>query len=768
MNMKHGILLLLSVIFCIKLTAQNISGTLVDEKQQAVPYANIVLQTYDSIFVTGTTTSDNGEFKLQKIAAGDYRLVASCIGYQTLYLDLQGFERTAHLGALTLEDASQQLGEVTVTASSRISSADRKMVFPNKKQISASNNGVDMLRHLMLPRLRVNALDGSVAMSDGSSVQLCINGRKATKEEVTALLPEEIIRVEFQEDPGLRYGDAGAVVNYVIRRYEMGGSVGYNGAQSLKSGFGNHNLTGKVNFKQSEVSFYYGNHLQFFNELWFDKKETFNFEDGSRYHRNQHAEGSKKQNLNQWGAMTYNLQEADKYMLNATLGFSHYNDPDLWMRGKLYTEEYPNSVTDRAEWNHDRNISPYIDLYFQKNLKHRQFLALNVVGTYINTKNRSSYTEMLDDEPVVDYYSGVRGKKYSLIAEGIYEKSFKDKGRLSAGIRHTQGYTDNAYSGTLQYSSQMKQADTYAYAQYNAKWGKLSYRLGLGLTRSWFQQIGQEDYETYSLNPRLNLTYAINEQWSMSLNGNVNTMNPSLSQLSAVEQLTDSLQSERGNPNLKPYSYYRSTFRLNYSKGKWDVGLRNQYNYRDKAIMPYICRENDKFVHSYANHSSFRDWTVGLDVRVGMLWDMLQLSGSIENRKYWSNGIDFRHTQSSIGWDVAATFMYKNFTAAFAFQHNSDYFFGERLSTGEEAHLIDVQYRWKRLNIGLRMFNPFQKDYKRKEEDWNKYAGYSYQYHLDDVARMICLTLSWNMSFGRDYKSGGKKMQNRDTDAGVL
>ena len=48
-------------------------------------------------------------------------------------------------------------------------------------------------------------------------------------------------------------------------------------------------------------------------------------------------------------------------------------------------------------------------------------------------------------------------------------------------------------------------------------------------------------------------------------------MNPSLSQLSAVEQLTDSLQSERGNPNLKPYSYYHSTFRLNYSKGKWDI-----------------------------------------------------------------------------------------------------------------------------------------------------------------------------------------------------
>lgn len=224
---------MLCLVFSIELTAQTISGTLVDEKQQALSFANIVLQTSDSVFVTGTTTGEKGDFKLQKIPAGNYRLMVSCIGYQTLYLELQGFERTSDVGTLTLKDASQELGEVIVTASARISGADRKLVFPNKKQISASNNGVDMLRHLMLPRLRVNALDGSVAMSDGGSVQLCINGRKATKEEVTALLPEEIIRVEFQEDPGLRYGDAGAVVNYIVRRYEMGGSVGYNGSQSL-------------------------------------------------------------------------------------------------------------------------------------------------------------------------------------------------------------------------------------------------------------------------------------------------------------------------------------------------------------------------------------------------------------------------------------------------------------------------------------------------------------------------------------------------------
>lgn len=766
--MKKLILVVLCLVACINLVAQTISGMLVDDKQQPLPYANVVLHTSDSVFVTGASSGEKGEFKLQKIAAGNYRLIVSCMGYQTLYLDLQGFERPANVGTLTLSDASQQLGEVTVTASNMVSSVDRKMVFPNKKQISASSNGVDLLRNLMLPRLSINAIDGSVGMNDGSSVQFCINERKATKEEVTALLPDEIIRIEFIEDPGLRYGDAGAVVNYIVKRYATGGSVGYDGSQSLQTLFGNHNLTGKVNYKNSEFSFYYGNRLQYFNEIWSVMNETFTFDDNSQYHRVQQIDPTKKRNIQQWGALTYNLQNKDKYMLNATVGFSHFNDPDMRQNGKLYTEEYPSSVTQRNEWSHSRNLIPYFDLYFQKNLKHKQFLALNVVGTYINTKNRSSYTELLDTEPVVDFYSGVRGKKYSLITEGIYEKAFNNGGRLSSGIRHTQGYADNEYAGTLLFNTQMKQADTYAYAQYRGKWSKLGYRFGLGVTRSWFQQTGQEEYETYSLNPRLNLTYTFNEQWSMSLDGNVSTINPSLSQLSAVDQLTDSLQLDRGNPNLEAYSYYRSALRLNYSKNKWNVGLRNQFDYRDNAIMQYIYREDNKFVHSYANHPGFQTWTVGVDARVGMLWDMVQLSGGISSVKYWSRGVNFRHSQHNIGWELGATFMYKNFSASAMYKKNNDYLFGESLSTGEEVHMINVQYRLKRLNLGLRMFNPFQKDYKRLEENWNKDAGYSSRYHIDDVARMVCLTLSWNFSFGRDYKSNDKKMQNSDTDSGVM
>ena len=145
--------------------AQSISGKLVDEQQQSLAYANIVIQRSDSTFVTGTTSDEKGGFRLTKVKAGDYRLVVSCVGYQTLYLDLQGFSRSTNLGTLTVKDASEQLGEVTVTASSLSATADKKMVFPSQQQVKASANGVDLLRNLMIPRLNVNPMNVIVFIS---------------------------------------------------------------------------------------------------------------------------------------------------------------------------------------------------------------------------------------------------------------------------------------------------------------------------------------------------------------------------------------------------------------------------------------------------------------------------------------------------------------------------------------------------------------------------------------------------------------------------
>ena len=111
---------------------------------------------------------------------------------------------------------------------------------------------------------------------------------------------------------------------------------------------------------------------------------------------------------------------------------------------------------------------PSLDLYYQQNLKNDQRLIFNLVGTYIKSSNTRIYQEKQEGIANTELYSDIAGKKYSLIAEGIYEKKL-EQGTLTGGLRHMQSYTDNRYEGEDVMDVLLKQAESYAYAEYKGK-----------------------------------------------------------------------------------------------------------------------------------------------------------------------------------------------------------------------------------------------------------------------------------------------------------
>ena len=166
----------------------------------SVKFANVVLQTLDSTFIIGVSTDTKGRFQLEKIETGSYRLIISAIGYTDNITDLNGLSKSVDLGKLTLNEAAEQLDEVTVTAANIVNRADRKIVFPNKQQLAASTNGVNLLQALMLPRIQVNPMTRDISVSGGGSVQLCLNGAKVDAKDISALQPNDIIRIEYLEN----------------------------------------------------------------------------------------------------------------------------------------------------------------------------------------------------------------------------------------------------------------------------------------------------------------------------------------------------------------------------------------------------------------------------------------------------------------------------------------------------------------------------------------------------------------------------------------
>ena len=84
--MKRKLLMMLCLIgMAASVQAQAISGKLVDEQNQPLAYANVVLLSLpDSAFVSGATTDEKGDFRLTPNERGKLIRISS-VGYLTLY-----------------------------------------------------------------------------------------------------------------------------------------------------------------------------------------------------------------------------------------------------------------------------------------------------------------------------------------------------------------------------------------------------------------------------------------------------------------------------------------------------------------------------------------------------------------------------------------------------------------------------------------------------------------------------------------------------------
>lgn len=754
--------------------AQNISiGGQVRTAQpaEAVDFAHVVLLTNDSAFVKGVATDEKGNFLLDKVKAGDYVLKASALGYQTHYRPLAGVNKSIVLEDIVLEEEVVALDGVTVEAANWVNRTDRKLVFPSERQVKLSTNGVNLLQQLMLPRVQVNPLFDEVSVSGGGEIQFRINGAKVELQEIVALQPAEIIRIEYHDNPGLRYGDAEIVLDYIVRRPETGGNLGLNFRDGLTAAWGNNFVFGKINHKKSEFSVNYDISHRDFYKVWRDNEEQFTFAGGSTLHRKEEGEPGHLQlnwqNLN----VTYNFTEADKTVFNATLRYYNNNLPHEDYRGVLRNVANPADAVDMTDKSTAKNSRPAIDLYFQQSLKNDQTLVLNVVGTLNRTENSRLYRESRGNTLLTDVNNRVNGRKYSLIGEGIYEKKLAGANRISGGLRHTQAFSDNEYMNGHDYTTRMNQAQTFLYGEFKGKVSALDYTLGASVIRDHFKQENESDgdgYENYTFNPRMVLHYTLPGKSFIRLRADINNASPTLSELSDVTQTIDSLQVQRGNPLLKPYLRYRTELTYELQKGIFYGNLMGRYEIRPHAIMNEKRLEGDKIVQTWDNQKDWQHLNGQLMLRVGPVKDFLQFSATGGVNHYISNGNLYRHVYTNWFMDGNVSANYKKFTFVSGLETHWNYFYGEAMYGGENIHYVQLDYRHKELSVSAGMFNPFVNNYKQDEENWSQYASYKKSRYINESSHMFLMSLTYNFSFGRKFNANRKRLDNSDDDSGVM
>lgn len=771
--MKHSIFL--AVLFCSAITAAannaKISGRIKDANDKSAIIGATVLLMQDTVQIAGTTTDNSGKFTIDA-GNGDYILELSYIGYETIRMALT-VNGDTHIGDILMQEGATELGEVVVESQAIIQKVDRQILLPSKEQMQASSDGVSLLQNLQIPRIVISPIDNSVKTLSDESVQLRINGVEASTSDVKAINPKDIIRVEYHDQPGVRYNGAAAVVDYIVKHRDTGGSLMLAGTNGLTlPGIGNYYLAGKVHFGKSSLQAVatYAPYDIYWTRT---NNETYHFSTG-KIENNEVGEPTRYKTYPVNVSLNYNWTNGDKNMLNIRLrdnmAYTPYGPSDRDSR--LY------QPTDSFEiHDHDKSSSqsPSLDIYYQHNLPHKQHLYFDVVGTYINTHSdrRFLQTPLFGSAATdtTDVLSFVRGDKWSLIGEAIYEKEWENI-MLTIGARHNQQWVKNTYLGSTEATVNMTTGETYAFAEMRHRVDKFSYVVGIGVMHTLIDQAGQKQ-STWIARPQLTMSYDFGKGWFWKYKGYVSGYQPSLSQLSDITQQIDKYQMRRGNPNLKSVMYVSNEMELSWQSKHVNINIWANYSYDHKPIMEETFEEiidgSPYAIRMYDNQRGYHKLHVSPSVQVKLLDNKLMFNVTPFVKYMVSQGNNYHHEHVNYGVRGGIFYLLKGwrfYADVVTAQHN---LWGETLTIGELTHDIGINYNSEHFGFGIMMVNPFSPHGSRTvTKDLSALAPTANTAVMQNYRQVLMLNFNVNLDFGTKHREGWQRLNNEDKENGIL
>ncbi len=766
----------LITVECIRKSERKLIGRLIDNHNLPVEFANIqLLNPKDSSFLCGGVSNANGDFVIP-CQQKQVLMKVSFVGYKTICKLVP----IARIGNVRMQANSYLLKGVTVEAARVVEKVDRQIIFPTKEQVKTASNGYDLLDNLSLPTIIVNRAERKVLSLKGGDVQIRINDVKASMQDVLALQPDEVTKVEFINVPGLKYGDSNldAVINYQVRRRYAGYVAGVSTMQGTKAGFNNSDGYFKYNVKKSEFSINYSFSYRSVEERSYESLGTYHLPTGETLHRNYLGYDSPFLYTTNNVQLGYNLSEPDKYTLNVRLNFYNHNSPVRGMN-QLYQES---GKANQYLQNNRKMLEqiPSLDIYYSLNMPHDQNLALNLVGTYIGTDYQyrmREYTfnkspdESVKNAPLTDYSYDATGRKRSLIGEGTYSKNWKQMA-LSVGGQYNISHTDNIYVGSSNADTELKYSNLYLFTQLQGQQKWFSYQVGVGATRSSIHQ-GENGYSKWLFRPQVTLQAKASDRLSFKWSSKITSDIPSLSDLSELRQYSNSFEARDGNSGLKPFTGYNNTLSASWNIPLMSVYLEGNWTYYDKPIATSILPEKREdgsylFVSKPENQKSHDYKHLLLTPEVHLIKDHLDLNLMCEYQNVKTKGLDYSHEFNYFSYGAEIRYMTGNWNIGYGAYKVEKSFWGEKTNGGEPTSNLAVTYSYKNWQfgvLGLFVFYPHGCVYK--DELFNKYVQQKNKVRLADQGNMLVFTASFNFSHGRRYHTGSRKLNNSDRDNGI-
>ena len=607
--MKYNILGILCAVVNICSAQDSITGRIIDEQSQPMPFVNVVLlNRSDSVFILGAVTKDDGTFNISTDKQ-DGLLKITSVGYRTTFLDA----RTGDMGDIQIMPITQELGEVVVKGERpqyKMTTGGMTIDIQNSllKDVGTADDVLSMLP-------QVQGGDGNFTVFAKGTPEIYINNKKVQNaRELKQLKSSDIKSVDIITSPGAKYNaEVGAVIRIkTIRPQGEGVSVeAYSQVKYNEKWTTYDDATVKYRAGGLEVfgtlEFTNGNHSED------NTVTTDTYANGNHVSIRQYAPNSFW-----YTEMGGKLGASYEFDEDNSIGFSYDLNGSLYQGGEAVCEQtitrnnsLEGIVDQLMTENMDDTPQHEANIYY---VGKAGKLGIDFNGSWIwkkSTRDQASYesSQQLGDRDVHTY----NVNRNNMLAGKLVLTYPIWKGELNFGSEATRSRSHGIYENIERVVSpsddEIHESNIAAFAEYQLKLGEWSIGGGLRYeaVNSDYYSFGEYQTEPSrkyrDLFPNLSVGWQKNI-WGIQLSYDKRISRPNYQSLNSNVQYDNRYTYEGGNPLLRPtikqnldlnVTYSWLNFTAGYSHSK-DVRLSFGSLYQEGTeITIWTNRNFDKF-----------------------------------------------------------------------------------------------------------------------------------------------------------------------------
>jgi outer membrane receptor protein involved in Fe transport len=587
-------------------------GRILDETSgKGIEFATIQLfQTgFDSVkkqqkrkLITGALTAANGDFSLENVPVkGNFQLHITAIGYdslnRTVSFDFKpgGQQQFASadkdLGNMKLKPLAITLSEVVITDDEPIFQLELdKKVYNVEKDISnAGGTAEDVLKKV--PSVLVD-IDGNVTLRNAAP-QIFVDGRPTTL-TIDQIPSDAIEKIEVITNPSAKYDASGGqsgIINIIMKKSRR---IGYNG--NLRAGIdkrGKVNAGGDINIREGKINVFAGANINQRKSISYNNTERYNtfeepqtniFQVDTPINNNQFLYGN--------GGIDYFVNNRNTFTLSGSYTQGKFNSNDkLFLTTDTLVDAGISSSQAIRNTESFRQFHNAGGALLYKHLFPKEGKTLSADVNYNKSKsdNNSNYlTQYYDtqENPIgslgQQQQEGGGSNRYITLQSDYVDPITEDM-QVEAGVRaalrkFTSQNEVSVFDDSLNEFVIVPDVNNYTYndqvyagyATFSGVIDKFQYKAGLRVESSFYSGVLTDANESYknnfplSLFPSGSLNYELNQENTLQLNYSRRIDRPGFFQLMPYTDYSDSLNLQRGNPDLLPQ--FTNTVELNFER----------------------------------------------------------------------------------------------------------------------------------------------------------------------------------------------------------